>query len=339
MSLDSFDELEFVYQLNLRNFYKKSGGFNFSCPICGEGSSPHKHRAWILYPSPKHDHNTFMCHNCLPEGMSLRRFISIVDPYVYEKYREAEKKQYINDVKNGKLFQKKNDINRNTQQLTEIPKYVFTLSRQTFIPCKTNFAAYEYCKERKIPESVIDKMMYCPRKELSFGGMIIFPFYFDDERVFGFQGRAIKEKRFHTFMTNEDFKVYNYFQVDKKKPVYVFESIIDSFVMPNSIAMLGADLTNNIREQLKQPVFVFDNDRTGEEKALKYIRRGEKCFIWPDGLKAKDFGDLRKKNIPDEHLQKLIKSRTFSGLKGEIEAKLKLTKSKKTFRRIKSGNL
>ena len=66
---------------------------------------------------------------------------------------------------------------------------------------------------------------------------------------------------------------------------------------------------------------------------MKYINEGERCFIWPDEIQAKDFGELTEKNIENEQLRKLIKSRIFSGLQGEVEIKLKLSKSKKTFRR------
>jgi len=282
-----------------------------------------------------------MCHNCLPEGMSVRKFISIVDQDVFKKYKEYEKTKFIEDLKSGKkLYQKRQgNINNFTEKLSSVPKYIFNFNPKTFIPCELVPAAVEYCKKRKIPDDQIKKLYYCPRKDLNYGKMIIFPLYFNDGRVFGFQGRSIKEKRFHNFMTNDSYKVYNLFDVDKTSNVYVFESIIDSYVMPNSIAMLGADLSKPIREMLSKPVFVFDNDRTGEEKTLKYIKNGERCFIWPDAIQSKDFGELAEKGIEKEKMRKLIKSRIFSGFKGEVEIKLKLSKSKKTFRRETSASL
>lgn len=339
--LDPFDEIQFIHELSLRNFHQRSAGFNFSCPLCNEGKSPHKTRAWILLADSKHDHNTFMCHNHLPEGMSVRKFISLVDPRVFEKYKEYEKNKFIDDLKAGKSLKQKRQgsINNYSQQLTEKPQYIFNLNPKTFIPCEIVPAAVEYCKKRKIPDAQIKKLYYCPRSDLSYGKMIIFPLYFNDTEVFGFQGRSIKEKRFHNFMTNDSYKVYNLFNVDRTSNVYVFESIIDSYVMPNSIAMLGADLSKPVKALLKKPVFVFDNDRTGEEKTLKYLQNGEKCFIWPNALNSKDFGELAEMGIPNESLRSLIKSRIFSGLKGEVEIKIKLSKSKKTFRRQTNASI
>jgi len=331
--LDPFDEIALINELNLRNFKHKQAGYNFSCPICNEGKSPHKTRAWILFSGSKYDHNTFMCHNHLPEGMSVKNFIKEVDPNLYKKYCELEKKQYIKDVQSGKIFKKKTGFSNFNHKLCEKPKYVFKLNPKTFIPCNIVPNAVEYCKSRKIPQNIIDTLYYCPRKDLPYGGMIIFPLRYDEEHVYGFQGRTVIGKRFSTFMPNDDYKVYNLFNVDRTANVYVFESIIDSFIMPNSISMLGADLSIPVRNTLKRPVFIFDNDRTGEEKTLKYLLKGERCFIWPDEIKAKDFGELAEKNIPFDQLRKLIKSRIFTGLLGEVEIKLKLSKSKKTFRR------
>jgi len=333
--LDPYDEICLVNELNLRNFKQKSAGYNFSCPICGEGKSPHKTRAWILFAGTSHDHNTFMCHNHLPEGMSVKNFIKEVDPYVYEKYKELEKNQYIKDIQSGKIFNKRTTGVSFKGNLNEKPKYIFKLNPKTFIPCNVVPGAVAYCKSRKIPQSIIDTLYYCPRKDLPYGGMVIFPLRFNEKEIYGFQGRAIKEKRFSTFMPNDNYKVYNLFNVDRTANVYVFESIIDSFVIPNSISMLGSDLSQPVRKTLKRPIFVFDNDRTGEEKTLKYMLRGEKCFIWPDEIGAKDFGELTEKNILNEQLRKLIKSRIFTGLQGEIEIKLKLAKSKKTFRKVR----
>jgi len=329
-----FDEVQFVYELNLKNFKQKDVGFNFSCPLCHEGKSPHKTRAWILLSSPKYDHNTFICHNCLPEGISIRKFISLVDISVFERYKILEKKQYIDDIQSGKIFNKKPGFNSYNRKLENIPKHIFRLNSKTFVPCNAVPEAVQYCKSRKIDEKHINELYFCPRTDLAYGNMIIFPLRYDNDKVYGFQGRSIKGKRFSTFMPNDDYKVYNLFNVDRTSNVYVFESIIDSYVINNSISMLGADLSKPVRKILEKPVFVFDNDRTGEEKTLKYINAGERCFIWPNGITAKDFGELTEKGIENIKLRKLIKSNIFSGLQGEIEIKLKLTKSKSSFRRL-----
>jgi len=339
--LDPFDEVQFVNELNLKNVQRRDYGYNFFCPICNEGNSPHKRRAWILFAGAKCDHNTFMCHNHLPEGMSVRKFISITDHAVFSKYKAFEKTKYIEDIKSGKIKGKRKTINITQKQDSLTPKKLFPLNKRTFLPLDhiDSKEGLEYCKKRKIPESIIKTLLYCPSKHYHFGKMLIFPLWYNDELVYGFQGRSIQGKRFHTHMPNTTFKVYNLYSVDYSSRVYVFESIIDSYVINNSISMLGADLSKTARLMLDKPIFVFDNDRTGEEKTLKYMLAGEKCFIWPNGIQAKDFGELIQKGIQREILRKLIKDNIYSGLKGEMAIKIKLSKSKKTFRREKNAGL
>ncbi len=334
--LDAYDEVQFVNELNLKNVQRREVGYNFSCPICNEGNSPHKRRAWILFAGAKYDHNTFMCHNHLPEGMSVRKFISLTDHSVFEKYKKFEKTKYIEDIKSGKIKSKRKGINISPSRCSDAPSKIFKLSKNAFIPLSDPRAqkALEYCKKRKIPSTIIKTLLYCYRPKIySFSEMLIFPLWYDEERVYGFQGRSITEKRFHTCMPNTSFKAYNLFNIDYTARTYIFESIIDSYVISNSVSMLGADLSKNARDMIKKPIFVFDNDRTGEEKTLKYIQNGEKCFIWPSGLKAKDFGELVEKGIDGRLLRKTIKDNIFEGIKGEMQIKIKLSKSKKTFRR------
>ena len=333
MSLPPIEELQFIHQLplNLRQF---SGGFNIACPLCGEGGSKYKKRGYILLAGIKYERNTYVCHNCYPEGMSLARFISLVDDHVYEQYRKVEKDYYFDELKKGKsLTQKKvGHINKHVDKLADC-RYVFSPSQSTFVSARSVVSAVDYCRRRKIPEKQIDRLLFCPHKKYSFGNMLIFPLHYDEDHLYGFQGRSITDKRFHTFMPNDAYKVFNFFEVDRSKPVPVFESIIDSYSLPNSMAMLGADLSKAVREELDRPIFVFDNDRTGMEKTKKYLEAGEECFIWPAVLKSKDFNELVVKGIPTWKLTRMVKDYTYSGLEGIMEISARLSKTKKTFRR------
>jgi len=333
MSLPPVEELTFIHELPL-SLRRISTGFNLACPLCGEGSSRNKKRGYILLAGPKYERNTYVCHNCYPEGMSLRRFISLVDDYAYQRYRKLEKEFFLKEIRAGKpLKQKKSGhINSHTEKLGDC-KYIFTPSQSTFIPARAHKPAVEYCKSRNIPEEWINRLLYCPRKGVGFGEMLIFPLYFDEEQLYGFQGRSLEGKRFHTFMPNDSYKVFNFFEIDRERPVYVLESIIDSFSLPNSIAMLGADLSKAVRTELDRPIFCFDNDRTGMEKTKKYLEDGETCFIWPAQIQAKDFNKLSERGIPGWKLLKMVKMNTMKGLQGIMEINARLSKTKKTFRR------
>lgn len=333
--LPPLEEIPFIHQLPLEKMKPCSAGFNFACPLCGEGSSKGKKRGYILLAGIKYERNTFVCHNCYPDGMSLRRFIQELDDHTFKLYREAEKNFSIKELKAGKSLRQKKQghINKHTDKLEDC-KYIFKPSIRTFSPARQSLLAVEYCRQRKIPEHWIDRLLFCPRKNVPFGDMLIFPLYFDKERLYGFQGRTINgNKRFNTFMPNDSYKVFNFFEVDRKSEVFVFEAIIDSFSLPNSIAMLGADLSKAARTELRKPIFIFDNDRTGMEKTKKYLENGEECFIWPKQLRAKDFNELVVKGIPGWKLMKMVRMNTFKGLQGIMEINVRLSQTKKTFRR------
>lgn len=323
------EEIQFILELPLRNFRSFNKGYNFSCPICGEGKSKNKKRGFVLLGGAKYGHNTFVCHNCTPQGISIKNFIKEVSYDIYERYKKAEKEYFIKTLKNKKrITHTKINNNTSVQENKHEIKHFFRLSEKTFLPVKKFPKIVSYLKQRKIPETHFDKLFYVERPGLSFSNMIIFPFYYDEERVYGFQGRSIIDKRFHTFLPNDGFKIYNLFNVDKDEVVYVFESIIDSFVISNSIAMLGASIPEHILKNLPKRVFIFDNDKTGIQKSLEYIKNCERCFVWPKQLeKYKDFNEVVcKTEMSFEDVRKIIKENIKSGFEAEILLKLNLSK-------------
>jgi len=148
---------------------------------------------------------------------------------------------------------------------------------------------------------------------------------------YGFQALAYKQKKFFVYMVtgNQGWKVWNWDNIDKEKPVYIFESIYDAMSsgLDNVIAQLGANLSEDRIKDLKEPIFCLDNqvvDEKSKEETLKYLEKGYKCFLWPENTpeKFKDTNDLRKVNVPFEKIANLIKSNIFSGMKGIIKLKM-----------------
>ena len=83
--------------------------------------------------------------------------------------------------------------------------------------------------------------------------MVIFPCYMPDgETLYALSGRHIDFKRFYIHSKNESFKVFNIFGVNLNENVFIFESIIDSYTVDNSIACLGADISKNILKMIKK---------------------------------------------------------------------------------------
>ena len=147
---------------------------------------------------------------------------------------------------------------------------------------------------------------------------------------YGFQALAWKEKRFFVYMVtgNSGHKAWNFYDIDKEKPVYIFESIYDAMSsgLDNVIAQLGANLGDDRIQELKEPIFCLDNqrcDQKAHEETLKYLERGYKCFIWPEGSERfKDTNDLRKLKVPYEKIANMITSNVHQGMMGILKMKM-----------------
>jgi hypothetical protein len=146
---------------------------------------------------------------------------------------------------------------------------------------------------------------------------------------YGFQALAWKQKRFFVYLVtgNSSWKVWNWNNIDKEKPVYIFESIYDALSsgLENVIAQLGANLHVDRIKELKEPIFCLDNqylDEASVEESMKYLELGYKCFIWPKGSeKFKDTNDLRKINVPYEKLKNMVTTNIFQGMSGVLQLK------------------
>lgn len=106
-------------------------------------------------------------------------------------------------------------------------------------------------------------------------------------------------------------KIYNIYNVDFDKPVYCFESIIDSLMVENSIAMLGTSLSIPVSNMIKHKIMVTDNDRVGKTKTLQYLNEGHSCFIFPNNFKYKDFNEAVCDGYKKSDLSKLLEDNTF----------------------------
>ena len=298
--LDKFEEEEFIYQLGLELLtYKPGVGWNFRCPICGDSRKKYSKKRGYILNKKNYDHLRYYCFNC-GYSSSFKNFLYDYRRDLYDEYIRKLKRQKIEQLKNKKNKNDQNKENDNEELFkndgNEIKlNYLFKLNKKNFIKLSQldkNHEVWNFIKQRKIPRYWINKLYFCVGKG-RFKNMIIFPLYYDieEEIMYGFQGRHYKQKKFLTFCKN-NFKVFNYFQVDLTKEVFIFESIIDSMFVDNSIAILGSDVSQDILRTIKKPVFVFDNDKTGYKKMLKYINYP--IVMYPDNFKYKDIGDWVK---------------------------------------------
>lgn len=152
---------------------------------------------------------------------------------------------------------------------------------------------------------------------------VVVPLYYD-EKIYGFYSRSIDKKNFITYNheKNLGYKVWNWFNIDKDLPVYIFEGIFDAISSgkKNIIALMGAKLPDDRLKELKNPIFCLDNDKTGWKNSIFYANKGYNIFIQPDSYIEKDMNNLHQ-NYPDLNISSLINDNVYSGLSAAIRLK------------------
>lgn len=327
--LAKYEEIEFANLLSLTRAKKVPVGYNFECPICMEGKSRgRKRRAYLLINSPQHNTIHFFCQNC-GGSMSFKSFLKDFHTHLFEDYVAREKENWIRDLKHGRKKQKGGSIE---QDETET-KYI-QLETQYFRPVAEHMEALKYCQGRKIPGRVIKGLFYVPRT-ISISeqdeerieplvGMVVFPLS-DDRGIYGYQGRSVEGKRFHTFTgelgENQGRKFFMDKVVKINQRVYILESIIDSLFIDNSVAMLGSSLSPSFLSTLGDRVYCLDNDVSSEnvKKMDKIIMAGEKIVIWPSDVEEKDINEMILAGKTRRDIINTINENTYYG----FEAKTK----------------
>ena len=155
---------------------------------------------------------------------------------------------------------------------------------------------------------------------------LIIPLYYNNE-MYGFYSRNIYTKEFFTYIPDQNtgYKIFNFFKINKEKECYIFEGIFDALSMKedNVIALMGAKIPEERLKELKNPIFVLDNDKTGILNSIEYAKKGYKVYIQPDIYLEKDMNELML-NHPELDVSKMIKENLYTGISAEIRLKSKL---------------
>lgn len=296
------------------------------CPVCGDSQKKKNSTRLHLYHSNGNNRDYVNCFNgdCSlnsPRGVYsfLKDFYpSLIDGYKRENFTNTiENLSKTEDV--FKTFKKKVDIK--TYDLSQ-----FFIKIEDSQECLDYISGrgLEYNKEKYgqwyygITDIIINDTMY------KINNSVIIPLYYEGE-MYGFYSRSIDKKDFYTYMdsANTGFKIWNWFNIDKTKPVYIFEGIFDAIAsgLDNSIALMGAKIPNERLDELDNPVFVLDNDKTGIKNAIFYSDKYN-VFVQPDDILQKDMNEiLTKTNI---NPSTLIKENIFRGISAQTRLKPKL---------------
>lgn len=322
--MDKFNEIKYIRMLGLNKLKQIPAGFVCSCPICREGKSPWKTRLFIL--TQKKSFITVFCQNC-GYDTNLKTFIKQLNPYIFEDYKKEERAELLADLRSGNLNRKDREVDNGVSKELDI-KYIFNLNKTYFKPANEYSACIDFCKKRNITEH-INRFYYNIHPSHMLSGMIIFPFQTGEGSLYGFQGRHTSTKTFHTHSKNDSAKIFNLFDVDLDEPVYIFESIIDSLMIDNSIAMLGVTISEAVSNKIKNQIFIFDNDKRGIDSSILQAKQNKKIFIYPNSFKYKDFNEAVCKGVPKQELKQMVDENIFDGMKAVV--KLNLIKNSRKF--------
>lgn len=80
---------------------------------------------------------------------------------------------------------------------------------------------------------------------------------------------------------------FGIYDVDYSKPFTLFEGAIDSFLLPNSIALTGADKSPVMFDEISTVRYLFDNDLKGRKIMEAKLKRKINVFMW--NMLLKDF--------------------------------------------------
>lgn len=335
--LNNLDIKYFKLAVGQENIGKESSlDINARCPVCGDSSKKKSSKRLHLYN--KNNRTSVNCFNgnCEVQNKSVYGFIKEFFPSLLEQYKRENFQNNISKaILDGK--QDTNDVFENIKT-TNITKITTVNLEHCFHGLETEVSrdALKYIKLRgydyNINNPEFGKWYYC-KTDLKIDDIfyrtadsLVIPLY-KDNKMYGFYSRKLREKNFATYMHQDNigYKIFNWFNINKEVKTYIFEGIFDAISSgySNIISALGAKIPQDRIDELQEPIFCLDNDRTGLINSLEYSKKGYGVVIFPDNIKEKDYNELHLNN-PSLNIKEFIRENTFYGIMAEVRIKEKL---------------
>lgn len=321
-----YTEIKYLNLLSVRleKFkHKKDYLWNFRCPVCNDSErNKNKARGFVFQVKGE---LLYKCHNC-QYSVPLPKLIEVLDAGLYKQYRlEKFREKYGENPKAVKV-----DVSKIK---TSAPVFKSNLPNVVSIDSLNNsHPAKEYLLNRKLPTEALyyaEKFMEwtnsikpgtfeeCKNDE----PRIIIPFVDEEGNVFGYQGRSLSNTglRYITILLQEGRpKIFGLDRINPDETVYIVEGPFDSLLVPNAIAMAGADASSC--DILKgDVVYIYDNEPRNSQiltRINKCIYNGDKVVIWPDNIKLKDINDMVMNGLP---VVDIIKNNTYQGMMAKLK--------------------
>ena len=331
--LDRLDVKYFKLAVGLDNIGKDSDvDINARCPVCGDSRANKRSKRLHLYI--KNGVTNVNCFNgdCAVHNKTVYSFLRDFFPALIGQYKKEQFGTTVEKLARGETDDvfgqfKKTEVKKESEVLVhDLTPYLRDIAEAP--------EALQYLEGRgyKYKESRFGKWYY-GYQDLKIGetlykitDALVIPLYYDGQ-MYGFYSRSIKDKTFYTYMhdANIGYKIWNWFGIKKDQPVFIYEGIFDAISggLPNSIALMGAKLPDDRLKELKYPVFVLDNDKTGMINSIDYARLGHQVYVQPDKYKEKDMNDLLM-NHEGLDVSLMIQQNLYSGIAAEVRLKSKL---------------
>ena len=300
------------------------------CPVCGDSKNKRKSR---LHLYTKNSITNVNCFNgdCPVHNKTVYGFINEFFPNLLSNYKKENFKTTMKNLTSD--FDVFSNISKKSKpHESEQQKEVIVQDLSMFLTdIEQAPQALKYIESRGLQYTEQFGKWYYGHQDLKIDdtlypitNSIVIPLYYKNE-MYGFYSRSISSKSFYTYMNsaNTGYKIWNWFNVNKNEPVYIFEGIFDAISsgLSNCIALLGAKLPDERLKELQHPVFVLDNDKTGLVNSLNYAKRGHDVYIQPIEYTEKDMNEL---STTQNNVSDIIKNNIFCGISAEIRIKTKL---------------
>lgn len=313
--------------LGIKGVISKHEEYQFKCNICGDSktNSLKKRGALRLYKGPGIQYWTYKCFNdgCKASGKAWKGsdWLKYTAPHLYDQYESDLLSDCTSDnSKEIKLLEEKLKIEN--RRLKKEKKDKEEVALEYFIPITDNNRlceiAIKLCKDRHIPEEIWkDFFVALPGKGSIYANRMIIPFYNNEGEIYYWQARSLlkdQEPKYLNRLTEKDEAVYNIYNIDPNKPVFVTEGPIDSMFLDNAVATLGVSISKdmqNILDKFKEVIYVFDGDEAGFKSAKKYIELGKTVFLWKEFIKDLNLPSRNKWDINDVIIYNDLKNIKF----------------------------
>jgi hypothetical protein len=288
--------------------------WNFACPFCGDSSSDSNKKRGNIYLNDYHFH----CFNC-GEHKSLVSFLKQFERDI----RTGSVLSFVEKTKteNGDTGFSSNSSERVSDILGldiidyAIPKETF-FDRMGLVEIQNSKRAMAYLLGRE--QKHFENFGWDERRNI----LYIFNLDHNKEKILGYQIRRFSEQgpKYLTYEMSAMYKELGYsydetlmkrydplstifgsLSIDLSSPITVFEGPLDSFLMPNSIALCS--LNKKPPFITKHTRFLFDYDKSGIEKSLQLLKEGYNVFMWSkffsENIGFEHFLDNKKVDFSD----------------------------------------